>query len=328
MDGPAKRGEIHLGDLARALASLHWQGDGQASAIAACLGFGIRPAPALKPPKEIYDRRDPGQALPPQAPAPRRPVYVPPTPKPPPALPAQTLPSHLQALDERVPPAPDIDLDGETALFNEEAGQPSTVARQSLFPEKTNRHILAAALATRRDGREIDVAKLVAALCRRVHINHLPRRAEPTLGRGCQLLLDYSPGMVPFWEDLNDLIGQVCDVVGPANTRVYSFDTRPTEAVCWTPAGRREAWKPDGVPVLAATDFGIQGPSARAAPDPAWAEAIAHCAKAGSPLLILIPWPEPRWPKSLGPTPALVHWSPHTTAAMLRQKLGIGHHAG
>ncbi len=57
MTDRSDRGEIHLGDLARALASLHWENDEQARAIAACLGFGLQAAPKPGPPTEIYDRQ-------------------------------------------------------------------------------------------------------------------------------------------------------------------------------------------------------------------------------------------------------------------------------
>lgn len=327
--GMTKRGEIHLGDLARALASLQWQDDAEAKTIAACLGFGIRHAPAPRPTKEIYDRqRYRSRASPPSRPPAQGGVFVPPTPESPPGLPANPLTSRLRPLSGRVPTAPDAGdwLDEEDALYTEE-GEP-VVARRSLFPERTSRHIVSAALATLRSGQAIDVPSLIAAICRRAPIAVLPRRPEATLERGCQLLLDYSATMVPFWEDLNALIHQVSQVVGPANTQIFSFDTQPTGALCWTPQGERQPWRADGRPVLVATDFGIQGRAGRAEPDPAWPALIERCAQDGSPLVILIPWPEPRWPTDIGGYPELVHWSPHTSAGMVRKKIGQGHRLG
>ncbi|MGH7703876.1 MAG: hypothetical protein ACREMO_12345, partial [Gemmatimonadales bacterium] len=257
-------------------------------------------------------------------PPPRR-IFVPPAPEPPPALPAEPLPSLLQALTERAPAAPDDSawLDEEDTFFTEPS-EPE-VARRSLLPERTGRHIVSAALATLRVGHEIDIAGIIHAVCRREIIGYLPRRPESTLERGCQLLLDYSATMVPYWEDLHDLMGQINDVVGPANTRVYSFDNSPTEAISWTPGGSREPWQPDGRPVLAATDLGIQTKSGRAELSPAWPAFAECCALAGSPLIILIPWPEHRWPRDIGANSHLVHWSPHTSAAMVKRKIGIGH---
>lgn len=325
-----KRGEIQLGDLARAMGSLRWRSDEEAQAIAACLGFGLRAGvPASRRSKEIYDRQRYRASEPTPSQAPPRPaVLVPPTPEAPPALPASRVASRLEPLPERAPPAPDDTdwLDDEDALFGQ--GSEPVVARQSLFPERTSRHIVSAALATLRSGQEIDVPRLIAAISRREVIADLPRRPESTLELGCHLLLDYSATMVPFWEDLNGLIAQVTDVVGAANTRVFSFDARPTEAKRWTPRGERESWRPDGRPVLAATDFGIQGKSTRAEPNPDWSALIERCAQRGSPLVILVPWPEDRWPTTIGSYPELMHWSPHTSAAIIRAKIGPGHRVG
>ena len=321
-----KRGEIHLGDLAQALASLPWRSDGQALAIASCLGFGLMPGLPPSPNAEIYDRQRYGQPLPSKPkPINKPPVFMPPEPESVPPLPPTSLDSQLQSLDTKAPATidePDWLREGnELAQAIDEIAVP----RISLFPEKTHRHILAAALSTRRVGHDIDLPKLIAALCRREVLAQLPRRPEATLERGCDLLLDYSPGMVPFWEDLNSLAGQVAQVVGSVNIRVFGFDTLPMEAKCWTADGEQQVWQPQKRPVLVATDFGIAGLEGRVGLNPAWLELVAACAKDGSPLVILIPWSEQRWPKGLGGYPKLAHWSPLTTAAMVKKQIGPGH---
>ncbi len=328
-----RRGDIHLGDLTRALGSLDWQGEAQAAAIAASLGFGLDfglgAQPVRKPPVEIYER--PRQRTKPATrPSPRRapPVSMPLPPETPPVLPANVVPSYQEELPELAPAAPDADWP-EADEHRLDPAFERSCARETLFPERTSRHIVAAALATRRSGEQIDVARLIAAAARRHVLRELPRQPEPTLARGCQLLLDHSATMVPFWQDLTDLIDQVGAVVGAANVRDYRFDTRPTQAARWTPTGRREPWEPDGRPVLAASDLGIQGAGAESAarvePDPAWNLLAERCAGAASPLLILVPWPEHRWPKTLAGQPELIHWSPHTTVGMIRRCVGAGH---
>lgn len=319
------RGEIHLGDLARALKKLNWKGEAQAARIAACLGFGLGPAPvparAQREPTRIYDPRSAG-APPKPAASPRSepPVLVPPAPRPPPALPEGTLPSHLESIAGLAPPA-DTDTDWLDDLAPDAfpPEEESALARATLFPERTHRHILSAALAGTRPGADIDMSRLIDAICRREAVARLPRRPETTLDRGCQLLLDYSATMVPFWADLTGLVEQVTRVVGADVTRVYSFDSRPLEAHRWTLAGESEAWRPDGRPVLVATDLGIQGRAAPDAPDPDWMRFADRCAAAGSPLLILIPWPEAQWPKRFPGGVALIHWGPRTTAGMVQQ---------
>ena len=56
--GEMQRGEIHLGDLIRALGTLHCQDHQHARAIAGCLGFGLA-APDVQPTRPtpmVYDR--------------------------------------------------------------------------------------------------------------------------------------------------------------------------------------------------------------------------------------------------------------------------------
>lgn len=326
MTDSAKRSEIHLGDLAWALKTLHWTDDTQAQAIARCLGFGLQATPQPRAPTEIYDRQryrrvEPEAAPPPQ---PRR-VFLSPAPEHPPALPKHSLTTSLEPIQQRAPAMPGDEswLAEEDALFSEHSE--TALSRQPLLPVRTNRHILSAALATLRTGGEIDVPRLISAMCRHDVVAELPRKTEPTVELGCQLLLDYSATMVPFWEDLSALIDQVGDVIGLAATRVFSFNTNPLEAVHWTAEGKRESWAPEGRPLLAATDFGIQGRSGRAVPNPGWRELTERCAREGTPLVILIPWPEPRWPLDMGGHPDLVHWSPHTSAGMIKRKVGPGH---
>lgn len=315
-----RRGEIHLGDLARALATLQCHNDAQVRAIAACLGFGLA-APRTRPPVEVYN-----PSAQPRLPSAERQweqpprVPIPPMPAPPPTLPKDLLESRLQPLPDLAPAALDPDwLDGDPTLLDESDALPC--AREPLFPERTSRHIISAALGTLRAGDAIDVPRLTAALARREPLRDLPRRLEPTLERGCQLLLDYSATMVPFWDDLTALIGQVGAVVGSAETQVFSFDARPTDALRWWPEGRSDAWSPAGRPVLAASDLGIQHRGGQAVPDPGWNALGKRCAAAGVPLLILIPWPKRHWPRALAGPPELIHWSPATSAGLIRRRL-------
>ncbi len=331
MNTDTRRGEIHLGDLVTALVTLNCQTDEQARAIARCLGFDWSAAPPAAPTAEIYDRQRYPKNEQAQKDLPvRPPVYAPPAPPPPVALPDFTAASHLELLSERAPaeaetPPDWLDDAVDAPPETEASGLP---ARRSLFHERTHRHLLSAALGVRRTGSEIDLARLIGSVCRREVIAQIPRMPEATLDLGCDVLLDYSATMVPYWEDLGMLTEQVKRVVGQPATRAYSFDGQPDNAMSWTPDGERVPWKADGRTVLVATDFGVQGLAGRATAGPSWMELVDRCTKAGSPLVILVIWPESRWPQNLGRTPRLVHWSPHTTAAMLRKRIGAGHKVG
>lgn len=320
------RGEIHLGDLARALHRLDPSDPDQTQAIAACLGFGLREPAQRHQPIEVFDPRAQPTAPVPSpvpTPAPNRPPPqpMPPSPPAPPSLPSMRLPSRLEALDPLTLAEPDLDwLDDDERLQDPtQAATPApAIAREPLFPRPRDRHILSAALATPRRGRHLDLPRLLTLLTRREPLHELPCRTEATVANGCDLLLDYSPTMVPFWDDLGDLIDQVGAVIGPTRTRVYSFDTRPTAAIRWLPGRRREAWQPTGRPVLVASDLGIQG-DLPAAPDPAWDPLAERCAEAGLPLLVLVPWPKPQWPQALAGRPELIHWHPATSAGRVRR---------
>jgi hypothetical protein len=315
------RGEIHLCDLALALKDLPWTDPTQAAVIADCLGFGLAAHPksiATSQGHKVYDRRSTSsQPAPDKPPAREPPILVPPTPPRPVSLPADTLPSRLERLTTLAPPhqQPPDWLEKRNAAFP--AAPEPQLARATLLPERTARHVLSAGLSMARATGGIDLAKLIDAVCRCRPIRGLPRRLEATLDRGCQLLLDYSTSMIPFWEDLEQLCAQVHEVVGERTTQVYSFDAQPTQARAWTTSGEPLPWRPDGRPVLAATDLGIQGRVA-AEPSPDWPALAEDCAKAGSPLILLIPWPAERWPKTL-PSATLIHWGPRTTAGMVRQ---------
>ena len=61
---------------------------------------------------------------------------------------------------------------------------------------------------------ELDPVLLVERLARRQPIYVLPRRSVPTLATGVQLLLDVSPAMMPFRDDILALIRQLRQTVG------------------------------------------------------------------------------------------------------------------
>lgn len=322
-----KRGEIHLGDLVRALAELKCKTLEQTNAIASCLGFVIEEAP-VKPTPEIYDRNRYSlktRSQPTKSEPPTR-FSVPPEPEPPVHLPDNKVPGQLQALQPKTPPAvhdPEDWLDDNYEILVTERPPPA-VMRTPLFSENTSRGIFSSALATQRIGDEIDVHRLIKVLVRGKSIRDIPRYPISTLNRGCQVLLDYRHSMVPFWEDLTSLIGQISEVLMPDTIEIFNFDGNPLKARRWTPNQQFEPWRPHKRPILVATDFGIQGRGKAAVADRVWREFIARCVDNGSPLLILIPWSRERWPTNLGGYPELIHWSPYTTAAMVKRTIGLG----
>ena len=255
-------------------------------------------------------------------------ITAPPQPQPPVDLPTTILNTELTRLEERAAPqslTPDW-LAQENKRLESDREPCNPLHRVSLFPDNTSRGILSAALATQRLSHEIDVHRLIEQSVSGHIPPVLPRHKVGTLERGCHLLLHFSDGMVPYWEDLKALAAQLGSVIGEQRVTVYEFSDAPKQARRWQPPKAFVNWQPArGVPVVAATDFGIPERETQSNIEQRWKPFIQVCESAGSPLLILIPWPPSTWPEYLGGYPELIHWNPHTTAAMVRRVIGIGH---
>ncbi|HRD90185.1 MAG TPA: hypothetical protein PK752_18295 [Accumulibacter sp.] len=329
--GEMQRGEIHLGDLIRALGTLHCQDHEHARAIAGCLGFGLA-APEVQPTRPtpmVYDRSRLSAQPKAEPAAVRRPegFDAPATRQPKIDLPAQTLKSTLNAVEV----LPAADLAGAAAWLASDYQRLDPTPgvsppRRTLIPAETARGVFTAALATRCHGDRLDVDRLVRRVVEGRLPPRLPRLHAATLARGCQLLLDFGGSMLPWWEDLRELAKQLAAVLGEGRVSVFDFDSSPGQAGRWLPGkDQQQRWRPEpGRPILAATDFGIQGLPPRSRPDAGWKELIEDCRAQGCPLIVLVPWSPEYWPTTLGPDAELVHWNPRTSAAMLSRQIGGG----
>lgn len=328
---PDQHGSIHLGDLLRALETLPWQNEEQAAAIIRSLGFIVE-APRQKK-KNVRIVSNDSRLSPDPEPEKKQPVSkpnfaVPPQPQPPAELPAGILKSELELLPQQATTessSPDWLTPPDDAQITEKPLP--KVHRQPLIADNTSRGILTAALVTQREGDAIDIHGLIDRIVTGHIPQRLPRLPAGTLERGCQLLLHYSDDSVPYWEDMNVLLQQAQQVIGATRINLYEFTDEPLEARCWNPADNFSTWQPKkGVPVLVATDIGLGGGNSTAQIKNSWRPFIQRCETAGSPLILLIPWRRKYWPEQqLGPYPYLIHWSPHTTAAMVRHRIGEGH---
>jgi hypothetical protein len=323
------RGEIHLGELIRALDSLPWENHAQAQAIAGCLGFGLAaadPGPSDRPTPTVHDRSAPSHRSPADIPGVKPPAGFA-TPRPgvsPVELPAQVLAAQLHAL----PTAPMLDtatapewITGDYQRLDPTPGV--APKRQALFPDRTVRGIFTAALSTLRTGNAIDVDTLLHHLIERRIPAEIPRLPSPTLSRGCQLLLNFSDSMLPWWEDLRELAQQVSAILGNERVSVFDFNATPATAVQWQAGQENETpWQPQsGRPILVATDLRISGRYTDHRAGSQWQDFGKTCAAQHCPLLILVPWSPAYWPTDLGANAELLHWHSRTSAAMLRQQL-------
>lgn len=328
-----RRGEIGLGDLAVALRRLHADRPEQVATIAGVLGFGlgaveVNPQPAPTP--AVYDQQRPspppkavpfvapprtGWAMPRVAPAPER-------------LPDDVLPSQLTS-ETPIPGevAPPAWLAEPYRLLPPARRAP---LRQALLPARTARGVLVASVATARTGNEVDVAELTRLLAERHVVQRWPRLPLATLERGCQLLLDFSDSMVPWWEDLRALAGQTAAILGDERATIFEFAGEPLAAQRWAIEQQDfVSWRAEaGRPVLVATDFGIRGTASERRCAGVWRSFVERCAAAGATLIFFVPWSRGYWPTDLGRYPRIVHWHPSTSAAMLRRQRGLARRTG
>jgi hypothetical protein len=199
---------------------------------------------------------------------------------------------------------------------------------EPLFPNHTSRAILSGALATPSGVGPLHMAKLIELLSRAELIREIPRFSIPTLVRGVQLLIDRGEAMQPFAADQATLRAALASVVGRDRTAVLYFDSSP---VWGAGTGPKDEW-PDyktpapGTPVVVLTDLGIAHPPGVAglAGVSDWCEFAQTLARAGCPLLALVPYPRERWPAPLAKIMTIVQWDRSTTAAVVRRAVRAG----
>lgn len=331
------KGDIGLGDLLIALSDLPWQEVEHAQAIVTALGFNWRDKPLGQTEagqgKKIFDRSR-YQDTPLARPSENKPsrFSAPPTPKPPLDLPTAIINSTLITLPnaEVEAIAPEW-INHENVFLTPDNTHLKLIentipARANLIPSQTHRGIFSAALRIRKRGIEPNIPKLIAQVVRGKIPAVTPARECFTLQRGCQLLLDYSQSMVPFWDDLRALAKQVENLVGAERITLFEFDQNPNLSKQWLPSGQSQSWHIDrSRPLLIASDLGIAGQVGENFLSPEWLTFINDCNKHHVTLLILIPWQAKYWPTNISQHPILIHWNPHTTATMVKKLVGNGH---
>ncbi len=322
----ADRGTIGLGDLMRALNGLEAKDAKTLERIARSLGFsgidanppeesqgvsGVRQRPrvAKKPPSMELPRQS---ALPPAASIPALPDEV-----------------HAVEFEELKLPIPALSWpDWLSDSPPDEASGGTSVLRASLFPDRSAKGVLSAAVATRRPGLIPDLSRLVRSLTRGDALTQIPFRPRPSLHRGVQLLMDTSEAMTPFLEDLDDLAKMLTKIVGKHACELYQFAGNPNRAARWTEDLRELRWRPtSGRPVVLATDFGI---GARAAAHDratlaVWHRFVERAGASGVPVIAFVPYGRSQWPISLTRHIRFIHWDARTRASHIKKLFGSGH---
>jgi hypothetical protein len=308
--------DIGLGDLARALCALMPEDAATRERIARLLGFDIREGVRQEEPPSRPGFRPPVSPQPTPAPAAAEPEKFPLQRIEPVAV-ERPRPSH-RFLD-----APPLDPPGASPRRRH-----PPVFEPLLAPEWT-RSLLAAALSTRAPDGPIDLPRLVdmAARCR--PLREIPFLPEPTLFRGVQVLVDLGEGMEPFARDQAYLVDEIRRAMGEELTTVFHFRDNPLREAGAGPLWTWGPYRPPnpGTPALVLTDLGIGGPAIH--PDRSteeeWLTFARQLAERSCPLVVLVPYPERRWPRRLAQEIILLSWDRTTTVGTVARKIRHGH---
>jgi hypothetical protein len=193
--------------------------------------------------------------------------------------------------------------------------------RPALFDERWARELLAALLVTEVPEGRLDVEVAVDRLARGQPLNPVPYIVRLSLRRGAQILVDVGEGMEPFARDAWDVALQIERLAGATNVSILSFWDAPLRGV--GPEHKRYVAPLPRCPVVALSDVGIGGPSIRLErSEPGeWLALAALLRARSSPLIVLSPYREARWPPGLRQRLAFVEWD-RTTTASRAHKLG------
>jgi hypothetical protein len=255
------------------------------------LGLAEPPVPPSDQTPPVPPRPPPRRPASPDVPSLDRPADISPPVRPAGADPRPARKSVLTLTDpgDRTPPRP------VRASVVELLAAVAPVTRpEPLFDRTHQRAVLSALASTARPGTEVDIDALLARIVTREPIDRLPWRTAPTTRLGVRLVVDHGPGMTPFRRDLRLLATALRHVIGADAVAEFAIYGDPGDLVPMS-GDDHEPFARPGMrrPILLASDLGIAG---AAAPPRAWLRAAASATEAGCPLVVLVPYPQVRWP--------------------------------
>jgi hypothetical protein len=199
---------------------------------------------------------------------------------------------------------------------------PPAVQRRLLFPKEVARGLLLASVRRPVPGFEVDVKKIVTALSKARPPPRLPTVPHRSASARCQLLLDFSRTLAPWWEDLRTLAAQFQSLLGKEHCDVFEFGGDPEHAVGLadldgSSRGRGVAHQL----VIVVTDFGLlrfAAGESRPGLD-VWRRFLLHCRRCETPVIAITPLSRDRCPKELGKLVRLIHWNPATRVTDIKR---------
>lgn len=196
---------------------------------------------------------------------------------------------------------------------------PRLAADRDLAPEleplldaRWARRVIGGLIAMEAPLGDLDVPRLVRSLTEMREVRRLPRKRQPTLRFGAQVLLDRHPSMMVFYSDQSALRPEIEGIVGRERTLILRCDRFPPTEVSELATPR---WRPyesplPGTPVLVVSDLGMaRGAFPLSRLDEAeWDAFLAPLLSAGSPVLALVPCELDRYPAFVRERVRLLLW--------------------
>jgi len=194
-----------------------------------------------------------------------------------------------------------------------------------LAPAQT-RAILSTGLATTAYDGALWVEEAVRRIARGQHFGDVPRMPRPTLLRGVQVLVDRGGGMLPFYEDVKELLDRIRSVVGRTLVHVLQFEASPLRGVGagaqWSWTGYEHHRPAPGTVVLLVTDLGIgTSPAGSGASVREWLAFAELVRRERCALRALVPYPENRWPAALKDVLTILPWDRGTGVHRVQRAL-------
>jgi hypothetical protein len=170
---------------------------------------------------------------------------------------------------------------------------------------------------------DIDIPRLVRWLAELREVRRLPRKRQPTLRQGVQVLLDRHSSMMVFYSDQSALRPEIEGIVGRERTEILRCDRIPPTRVSELSTSRWRPYEPPppGTPVLMVSDLGM----ARGAfpPSPSleveWNTFLNPLMAAGNPVLALVPCALDRYPAFVRERLHLLLWDSSTRPSDARR---------
>jgi hypothetical protein len=198
-----------------------------------------------------------------------------------------------------------------------------------LFEPLQTRTMLSRALARLAESGPVDLDRVIQQCAKRDFLSDIPRRPQPVLSFGVQLLVDRGDAMTVFAQDQARLEASMRALVGESKIQVLSFEGFPSRAGSggkrrWQPY--EEQMPPSGTVVALLTDFGIGRAAWLATPAAPrqWRAFADRLRQRRCPVVAFVPYPSSRWPGDLKRGITMIQWDRPTRTSAIRASVGRG----